>query len=74
MTAAATAGLEASGAPPAGPPPGPPSRTGLAAALGGAAASLERVEEVALVAALALATVVPLVDAIGRPQIGRAHV
>jgi len=43
----------------------------LFAALGAAGAS--RVEEVALVAALALATVVPLVDALGRP-LGGFHI
>lgn len=77
MTAAGTAGSEGregrEGSA-AGPPPGPPPRrTGLAAALGGAAAWLERAEKVALVAALALATVVPLVDAIGRP-LGGFHI
>lgn len=67
-------GAGAPGGPPsAGPPTGPPRRTGLAAALGSAGASLERVEEVALVAALALATVVPLVDAFGRP-LGGFHI
>jgi len=53
------------------PPAGPPRRFRLFAALGAAGAS--RVEEVALVAALALATVVPLVDALGRP-LGGFHI
>ncbi|HXO28248.1 MAG TPA: TRAP transporter large permease subunit, partial [Thermoanaerobaculia bacterium] len=54
--------------------PGRLPRTGFAAAaLGATRASLERVEEVALVAALALATVVPLVDAVGRP-LGGFHI
>ncbi|HEY6322775.1 MAG TPA: TRAP transporter small permease subunit, partial [Thermoanaerobaculia bacterium] len=45
----------------------------IGAAAGAAASWLERAEEVALVAALALATVVPLVDAIGRP-LGGFHI
>jgi C4-dicarboxylate transporter DctM subunit len=80
MTAAETAGRDGGDGGDGGdgreaaPSPGlPPRRTGLARVLGGAAAGLERAEEVALVAALALATVVPLVDAVGRP-LGGFHI
>jgi C4-dicarboxylate transporter DctM subunit len=58
-------GEEAAGA-------GPP-RSGFAAMAGAAGAWFERCEDVALVAALALATVVPLVDAFGRP-LGGFHI
>jgi C4-dicarboxylate transporter DctM subunit len=59
--------------PPAGPPAMTPARTGLAAAAGAAGAWFERLEDAALVAALALATVVPLIDAFGRP-LGGFHI
>jgi len=73
-TGAGEPGAGAPGDPSPGPPPGRLPRTGFAAAaLGATRASLERVEEVALVAALALATVVPLVDAVGRP-LGGFHI
>jgi C4-dicarboxylate transporter DctM subunit len=49
------------------------ARSGVAALAGAADAWLLRLEEAALVAALALATVVPLVDAFGRP-LGGFHI